>query len=82
MARKISKKPKRKKGPRNAVITSRERYPRIEALLGDVTELTTQGDFKGATEICEYLLSSLPQNAPQRAEVLAYYATIQAQSQR
>jgi tRNA G37 N-methylase Trm5 len=82
MARRINKKPKKKKGPRIAAVNPRERSSRVEALLSDVSELVNQENYQGATEICMNLLSSLPQGAPQRAEVLAYIATIHARSQR
>jgi|GEM_PF-1087508 len=81
MARKISKKPKRKKGPRNAAGILRERSPRVEALLIDVSEHIVQKDYEKAAEICESLLNYLPKGAPQRAEVLYYYGSLQAIAQ-
>lgn len=82
MARRINKKPKRKKGPRNAARKPQERSLRVDALLSDVTDLMNQEDYEGATAICMNLLNALPQGAPQRAEVLAYIATIHDRSQR
>lgn len=81
MARRINKKPKRKKGPRNAASKPQERSLRVDALLSDVTELMNQGDYEGATAICMNLLNALPHGAPQRAEALAYIAAIHARSQ-
>lgn len=76
MARRINKKPKKKKGPRIAAVNPRERSSRVEALLVDVSQHMLQNEYKQAAEICESLLSYLPKHSQQRGEVLYFYGSV------
>lgn len=50
----------------------------VDAVLAEISSLTAHKDYEQAARICERLLSYMPDGAPQRAEVLAYYGMAQA----